>query len=129
MSDFNPINHMRDRCNEMCNSLWKHMDKLNEHIEKMPEGQSKEYIKQYHQTLGYIAELYAFQAFTFSNLEGKDSVIQALFKEVFKDKTIQLPYSPEETLSDIVKRLKEKEPTINWVDKELKDKAKDVEKS
>jgi hypothetical protein len=130
MSD-HPMDRYRDRCNEMCNAIWKHMEKLSEHINTLPEGQSKEYLEQYKSTLGMIAELYFFNAVSIGHIRDmEEGEVKALFKEVFKDQTINLPYEPEkdETLNDIARRYKEKESLLDWIDKFLKERAKDTER-
>jgi hypothetical protein len=47
MSDQHPIDEFKDRCNERFNALWKNIDALSKQIDTLPEGQSKEYHKQY----------------------------------------------------------------------------------
>jgi hypothetical protein len=132
MSESHPMDGYRDRCNKMCNTIWKDMDELSKHIDTLPEGQSRKYLEQYRFTLGMLAELYFFHAVSLGQIRDMEAgVIQALFKEVFKDRTIQLPYEPEKgtTLRETMERYKEKEPAVNWMDRGLKDKAKDVEKN
>jgi hypothetical protein len=125
-----PIDRYRDRCNDMCNSLWKYGEELRKIIKSLPEGQNKQYLQDYDRIIGMIAELYFFNAVSLGTIRGLEGgTIKALFKEVFKDESIQLPYEPEKgtTLRETVDRYKEKEPTVNWLDKDLKDRAKDVE--
>jgi hypothetical protein len=56
--------------------------------------------------------------------------VRALQAKVFGNESIQLPYkSEDEGLAEIVKRYKEKEPTINWLHRDLKELSKDVEKT
>jgi hypothetical protein len=56
--------------------------------------------------------------------------VRALHAKVFGNESIQLPYkSEDEGLVEIVKRYKEKEPTLNWLDRDLKELSKDVEKT
>jgi hypothetical protein len=107
------------------------MEGLSEHINTLPEGQSKEYLEQYKSTLGMIAELYFFNAVSIGHIRGmEEGEVKALFKEVFKDRTITLPYELEkdETLRDIARRYKEKEPLLDWIDRFLKERAKDIER-
>jgi hypothetical protein len=107
------------------------MEKLSEHINKLPEGDSEEYLKQYKSTLGMLAELYFFNAVSISHLRGmEEGEVKALWKEVFKDRTITLPYEPEKdaTIADAVRRYQEKEPSLNWIHRDLKERAKDTEK-
>jgi hypothetical protein len=128
--DWNPLDGYRDTCNERCNAIWKYMDGLSEHIKSLPEGQTKVYLQQYSNTLSLIAELYFFQAVSLGQIRGMEGgVIQTLFKEVFKDRTITLPYEPKEgeTLHDVIKRYKDKEPIIDWQIRDLTDQAKDLE--
>ena len=47
MSDQHPMDEFKDRCNERSNALWKNIDALSKQIDTLPEGQSKEYHKQY----------------------------------------------------------------------------------
>ncbi len=43
---------------------------------------------------------------------------------------MQLPHkSEDEGRAEIVKRYKEKEPSLNWLDRDLKGRSKDVEKT
>ena len=46
MSDWNPLDEFRNKCNDMCNGIWKYIDTLSEHINSLPEGQSKQYLQQ-----------------------------------------------------------------------------------
>jgi hypothetical protein len=129
-SDWDPLDGIRDRSNKMCNDLWKYMDKLDEHINTLPQGQSRQYLEQYKSLAGMIAELYAFSAASVSKIRSTEQiVIKVLFKEVFGDRTITLPYEPkkEETLAETARRLKEKEPKLDWMIKGLDDAAKDLE--
>ena len=85
MSDLHPMDEFANRCNESCNSLWKYIRTLTKHIDALPEGDSKEYLKQYKSTLGMIAELYFFTAVSISHIRGlEEGEVKALFKEVFK---------------------------------------------
>lgn len=124
-----PFDH-HARANEMCNQLWEYIDSLSERIKSMPEGVDKTYLMNYKATLGMIAELYVFSAMSMSKTASLEEVVyKVLFKEVFKDRTITLPYEPKEgeTLHDIATRYKEREPTLTWIDKDLKHKASDTE--
>jgi hypothetical protein len=127
---WDPLDGYRDTCNERCNAIWKYMDGLSKHFNSLPEGQTKAYLQQYNNTLSLIAELYFFQAVSISHIRFTETgTIQALFKEVFGDRSITLPYEPkkEETLAETAKRLKEKEPKLDWMIKGLDDAAKDLE--
>jgi hypothetical protein len=131
MSDFHPIDEFKDRCNQMCNALWKNIDTLSKHIDTLPEGQSKEYLKQYKSILGMLAELYVYQAATIGHIRGIEmDEVKALWNEVFKDQTITLPHKPKEgeTLHDTVNRYKQKESLIDWIDRYLEGRAKDTER-
>jgi hypothetical protein len=131
MSDQHPMDEFKDRCNDRCNAIWKHMERLSEYINTLPKGQSKEYLEQYKSTLGMIAELYFSNAVSIGHIRGmEEGQVKALFQEVFKDREITLPYEPkkDETLSDIARRYKEKEPLLEWIDRFLKERAKDTEK-
>ena len=131
MSDQHPMDEFKDRCNERCNALWKYMETLSKHIDTLPEGESKEYLKQYKSTLGMLAELYFFNAVSIGHIRGmEEGEVKALFKEVFKDRTITLPYTPKEgeTLHDTVNRYKQKESLLNWIDRYLEGRAKDTER-
>jgi hypothetical protein len=45
----------------------------------------------------------------------------ALFSKVFGNESLQSPYkSEDEVLTEIVKIYKEKEPSLNWLDRDLK---------
>jgi hypothetical protein len=56
--------------------------------------------------------------------------LKALYAKVFGNESIQLPHkSEDEGLAEIVKIYKEKEPTLNWLDRDLKELSKDVEKT
>jgi hypothetical protein len=130
VSDWDPMEEYRTRCNRMCNDLWKHMDRLQEQIDKLPDSDAKNYQMNQKSIVSLLAELYFFQAVSLGQINGMDKgVIRALFKEVFGNRQIQLPYEPEkdETLHEAVNRYKKKEPTIDWIDRDLKDKAKDIE--
>jgi hypothetical protein len=90
------MDRMRDRSNEMCNSLWKYIDGISEQINSLPEGQTKQYLQQYKSILGMIAELYVFSAVSFGQICSiEETVYSVLFKEVFGDRSITLPYNPE----------------------------------
>jgi hypothetical protein len=125
-----PIDRYRDRCNDMCNSLWKYGEELRKIIKSLPEGQNKQYLQDYDRIISLIAELFYFQAVSMGQIKATDEPIIALFKEVFgPEGSITLPYEPRkgETLYETAKRYKEKEPAVNWLDKDLKDRAKDLE--
>jgi hypothetical protein len=131
MSDWNPLDDYRNKCNDMCNSIWKYIDTLSEHINSLPEGQSKQYLEHYKSILSMLAELYFFQAVSLGQIRSMDTgVIRALFKEVFKDRTITLPYEPKEgeTLHDIAKSYKENEHNIDWLRKFFEHNSKVGEK-
>ena len=52
------------------------------------------------------------------------------YTKVFGNESIQIPYkSEDEGLAKIVKIFKEKEPSLNWLDRVLKERSKDVEKT
>ena len=131
MSDWNPLDDYNKRANEMCNSIWKYMDTLSEHIKTLPEGQTKEYLQQYKSTLGMIAELAFFNAVSLTEIKGlKEVVFKVIFREVFGDREIQLPYEPkkEETLHGIARGYKEREPIIDWQKRFLEEVRKRLRK-
>jgi hypothetical protein len=130
MSDWEPLDRFNQRSNDMCNSIWKYIDILSEHIKTLPEGQTKQYLEQYKSTLGMIAELAFFSAVTFNEIKSlKDVVFKVFFKEIFGDKVIQLPYEPkkDETLHGIARDYNERKPFIDWQRRFLEEEAKDLE--
>ena len=131
MSDWNPLDEFRNKCNDMYNGIWKYIDTLSGHINSLPEGQSKQYLQQYKYTLGMLAELYFFQGVSFGQIHSMETgAIRALFKEVFKDRIITLPYDPKEgeTLHDVAKSYKENERYVDWLRKFFEHNSKVGEK-
>jgi hypothetical protein len=132
MSDWEPLDDYNKRSNEMCNSIWKYIDKLSEHIKTLPEGQNKQYLEQYRSTLSMMAELAFFSAVSMTEMKNmKEVVYRVLFKEVFGNREIILPYEPkeEETIHGIAKDYNERKPFIDWQRRFLVEEANDLEDS
>lgn len=118
----------KERANVMYTALLEHLDKIKVSIELMPEGDHRQLWETYHRSSSLIAELYGIHALTISSILELNLMIKPLLKRTFGDKPVDLEYKLEgESLDEVAKKYKQMEPTINWMDKDLKDKAKDTE--
>jgi hypothetical protein len=117
MSDWNPLDGYGGHSDDMCRAIWKYQGILSEHINTLPEDQSKEYLKQYNATLGMLAELYFFSAISLSKIRDMErGAVQPLF-EVSKGGSITLPSKPKEgkALRETAKAYRDKEPFLDWM--------------
>ena len=63
MSAADPLDDIRDRCNKMCNDIWKYTDHLSEKLHKVKEETlTKEIWTMNRDLLNMIADLYVSQA-------------------------------------------------------------------
>lgn len=124
MSASDPLDEIRDRCNKMCNDIWKYTDHLSENLAKTKDGTfTKEILTMNRDLLNMIADLYVSQAAAISYAKATREMFEPLWKEVFGDKEVQLPYEPEgegKTLSENLETLKRHEKNLEWLEKFFK---------
>jgi hypothetical protein len=122
MSTPDPLDDIRDRCNKMCNDIWKYTDHLSEKLHKVKEETlTKEIWTMNRDLLNMIADLYVSQAASISYAKATREMFKPLWKEVFGDKEIQLPYELEaKTLSESLETLKRHEKNLEWLEKFFK---------
>lgn len=122
MSAPGPLDDIRDRCNKMCNDIWKYTDHLSEKLHNVKEETlTKEIWTMNRDLLNMIADLYVSQAASISYAKATREMFKPLWKEVFGDKEIQLPYELEaKTLSESLETLKRHEKHLEWLEKFFK---------
>ncbi len=126
-----PTKEYEEICKKRLGSLWQNLPEMEKYADLLPKGERKQYLQAINQVMSFVGELYFFNAVTFGELQKMRMQFQPLYKEIFGDNGISLPYIPEdnETLRDAVKRYKEKEPFIDWNVRTLKEKAKETEEN
>lgn len=98
------MDDIKDRCNAMYTDLRKDIDYLSAEIGLLPEGKEKQEKRTLSSILGMFQELYLFQAMSLN-------------------KTI-----PNEELTANLQNQEKYQKVIDWLKKDLEDKAKDIEK-
>ena len=129
MSEFNPLNHLAQRSIIASDSINKTIEQLSNHINGIPEGETKTYLHHYKFLLESISDLYSLNSLCLNELTGHEDWLKKLHgkvmgKESFTSKT----QVNEEGLEQVVRRYKEKETTLDWLHRDLNEISKDLEK-
>jgi hypothetical protein len=95
-NDINSIEEYNNHCNKRLNIIWQNLPKIEHYADLLPQGQRKQYLQAINQVMSFVGELYLFNTVTFAELQKLQRQLQPLYKEVFGDKEITLPYVPED---------------------------------
>jgi hypothetical protein len=98
---------VKKRCNEMYNDIWSEIFHLRSYISTLPEGVERHAYSRTKSMLEMFAELYLFQAMSIDH---------------------NYKTTPDKELIANLEKAKEYRATMEWLKKDLDDKAKDTEK-